>query len=300
MTWKTGRNLLPAARRIRRKASMKTRHKVLLARVASSVLRGLRHAVGRGDTVEVTRGGYRWRLDLREGIDLAIYLFGHFEPSTVAAYRRIIRPGDVVIDVGANIGAHTLCLADCVGPKGRVIAFEPTEYAVQKLRANIALNPTLAQRITVEQIHLGASDDVAPPAAVFSSWPLGAERDRHALHYGVAQRTTHARACRLDSYLDDHDVRRVDFMKIDIDGYECEMLAGAATTLRQLRPALTLELAPYALAERGGSVEALVGVLDAAGYVFYSERAPGRPLDVQKIIAQLPAGASRNVVARPG
>jgi FkbM family methyltransferase len=56
-----------------------------------------------------------------------------------------VKPGNAVLDIGRNIGAHTLPLAHLVGPHGRVIAFEPTAYAIRKMRANIALNAGLGE-----------------------------------------------------------------------------------------------------------------------------------------------------------
>ncbi len=101
------------------------------------------------------RRGVAWTLDLREGIDFSIWLLGAFELSTVRAYQRILRPGAIVLDIGANIGAHTLHLARAVGTEGKVWAIEPTDYAMGKLKTNIALNPELAPRIVGCQLHAG-------------------------------------------------------------------------------------------------------------------------------------------------
>src|SRR5688572_20988587 len=103
-----------------------TAQKVGLAKMASRVVLSCRKLLGRPAQAQFVRDGIRWQLDLREGIDFSIYLLGSFEPATVRAYRRIVKPGQTVLDIGANIGAHTLPLARLVGPGGRVIAFEPT------------------------------------------------------------------------------------------------------------------------------------------------------------------------------
>ena len=59
---------------------------------------------------------------------------GQYEPENLRAYRRVVQPGFVVLDIGANIGSHTLPLAQMVGPSGRVYSFEPTDYAFGKQR----------------------------------------------------------------------------------------------------------------------------------------------------------------------
>src|SRR5215469_4528356 len=106
-----------------------TRRKIALARTAQRAVMFGRRAFRKGPQTNVRRRGLAWDLDLREGIDFAIWLLGAFESTTIGAYTRLIRPGDVVFDVGANVGAHTLHLARAVGRTGRVHAFEPTEWA---------------------------------------------------------------------------------------------------------------------------------------------------------------------------
>ena len=85
--------------------------KIFIARQLNRVLRIARRLVGRDMRTVCDRRGVRWALDLDEGIDLSIYLLGAYEPRTLHAYTRHIRPGAVVFDIGANIGAHTLHFA---------------------------------------------------------------------------------------------------------------------------------------------------------------------------------------------
>ncbi len=135
--------------------------------------------------VEVSRAGIRWRLDLTEVIDFAIFLTGKFEHSTVRAYCGIVKPGDVVLDIGANIGSHTLHLARCVGAGGHVIAFEPTAFAFRKLLDNLELNSDLRARITPLQVMLNDTLGTAPQKEIYSSWPLRATSDLHSGHGGA-------------------------------------------------------------------------------------------------------------------
>ena len=68
------------------------------------------------------------------------------------AYERLVRPGHVVLDVGANMGAPALPLARLVGPTGRVICFEPTDFAFQKLVTNARSTPDLIARMTLKAL----------------------------------------------------------------------------------------------------------------------------------------------------
>ncbi len=76
------------------------------------------------------------------------------ERQTVRACQRLVKAGDVVLDSGANIGAHILHLARLVGPQGRAVAFEPSDFAFRKLTTILTLNPDLATRILAEPIML--------------------------------------------------------------------------------------------------------------------------------------------------
>src|SRR5262249_60158378 len=97
---------------------MKPQHQSALAKAAYRTIIAVRRFAGRYDDVTVTRRGIRYRLDLAEGIALAICLQGQFEPTTALACSRYVRPGQTILDIGANIGAHTLNLARLAGDGG--------------------------------------------------------------------------------------------------------------------------------------------------------------------------------------
>jgi FkbM family methyltransferase len=151
---------------------MKTTHKIAGARAIYRVVRAGRAILGRSDRDVVVRGSINYELDLSQGIDFAIYLGNIYERQTKAALRRLVSPGSLVLDIGANIGTHTLHLAELVGPNGRVIAFEPTDFAFRKLGRNLKLNPQLKARVTACHCFLTQHDKDQVPSAIYSSWPL--------------------------------------------------------------------------------------------------------------------------------
>ncbi len=279
---------------------MRTRHKLLLAKAAYHVLHRCRAVVGATDDVTVSRAGIRYRLDLSQGIDFALYL-GAFERATAAACTRLVRPGSNVLDIGANIGAHTLHLARLVGAEGRVFAFEPTRYAFEKLTHNLALNAELRPRVTAFQAFLGPRSGGAVPAAIPSAWPLADDGELHAKHFGKSMSTGGAAVTSVDEFLAANATPRIDFVKLDVDGFECDVLSGAAAMLERDRPTFVMEIAPYVLAERGASLDRLVGYLAPLEYRFFSEDG-SRPLpsSAHQLAALVPDGASINVVAVPG
>ncbi|KPK71302.1 MAG: hypothetical protein AMJ84_06405, partial [Acidithiobacillales bacterium SM23_46] len=196
---------------------MSTRRKITLARWAYQCVHAARALFARDDHTIVVRGDIVWDLDLGEGIDFAIYLLGAFERSSIRAYSQLIHPGAVVIDVGANIGAHTLPFAHLVGPGGRVLAFEPTTYAFHRLQRNLALNPAIAQRVSAYQAMLAAQSGNVPGVDLYARWPLRhAPETRHSTHMGIAASTDGAEVVALDDWIERHNISRVDFIKLDV------------------------------------------------------------------------------------
>ena len=279
---------------------LRTRDKILLARALRFPIVLFSRIRHKGTLQTVTRRGIKWSLDLDQGIDLSIYVFGCFEPKTTRALQELIAPGDIVIDIGANIGAHTLGMARLVGATGRVIAFEPTRFAHAKLLRNLELNTSLAVRVTVEQIFLTDRPTSPAPGTVYSSWPLNRTNELHAKHRGAAEDTTGASAKTLDDYVLTHSIERVGLIKLDVDGHECQVLRGADQVLKSHRPIILMELAPYTLCEAGDSVEELLRILAEAGYsLLYETSRRSLPSEAHQVKTMIEDGASINVVAKP-
>lgn len=279
---------------------LKTSTRLAIASVMCRGLVGARRLVGLGSDVETTRDGIRWHLDLTEGIDLAIYVFGRFESQTVRVFRRFLRPGDVVVDIGANIGANTLELARSVGVNGRVIAFEPTEFAVAKLRKNLELNRELERTVTVEHAFLGDGAVESRSREFYASWPLLAENDHglHQRHRGRLGSAENAVQWTLDGYVDDRRIESIRLIKLDVDGGEWSVLKGAQQTLERFHPMIVMEIAPYVLDEEPGALEGALEILSEAGYGFTDiATGKGLPVTASELRATIPYGASVNVLA---
>ncbi|MDR4463994.1 MAG: FkbM family methyltransferase [Nitrospira sp.] len=277
-----------------------TKRKIALANLVQTAVMRVRRMVGKGPNVIVKRSNVEWNLDLREGIDFSIWLLGAFEPETVRCYRRIVKAGDVVLDVGANIGAHTLFFAQAVGSHGKVIAFEPTDYAFAKLSRNRGLNRSLAERVHCLQYMLVDTDIAGKPTpGLYSSWPLKEEAGLHEMHQGRLMTTSGAQARTLDSVICSLGLDRVDCIKLDIDGFECGMIRGATEVLTRWQPTIIMELAPYALEEQGASLYELLQLLMKYGYALFDlSQGTALAMDSERLQKQIPPGASLNVVAR--
>jgi hypothetical protein len=144
-----------------------TRQKIAIAGLISGIVRTTRGLIGKADVGVFRRGDIVWELDLSEGIDFAIYLRGGFEPETLREYRRIVRTGFVVLDIGANIGSHTLPLGSWSDLRAASIRSSLLTTRLQSSERNLSLNPELSKRVCAFQAH--------------ARGPHGAEAQNHSI-----------------------------------------------------------------------------------------------------------------------
>ncbi|MEW5728726.1 MAG: FkbM family methyltransferase [Pseudomonadota bacterium] len=187
------------------------------------------------------------RHDLYVGRSLDLY--GEYGEAEVALFRQLVRPGAVVVEAGANIGTLTLPLARMVGPAGHVVALEPQRLIHQVLCANLALNAV--ENVTALRAAAGASAGVlrVPAISYRSKVNFG----------GVAAGTEEGEACPVTT-IDALGLSACAFIKIDVEGAEAEVVAGAAGTLHAHRPVLYVEN------DRREKSAALIAALEALGY----------------------------------
>ena len=184
-----------------------------------------------------------------------------------------------------------------MGPAGKVVAFEPTSYAYGKLLANIERNPGLAPRIDTRQVLLSASDDADSSQRIYSSWPLDERQGAHLAHKGQLMPTVGALARSLDTEVEDARLSRIDFIKLDVDGNEHTVLAGAHRTLERFSPVIGLELCPYVFSDSPGAFASMLQELEGHGYRLRDFGGREVPLDAQRLEATIPWGRSTNVIA---
>jgi FkbM family methyltransferase len=196
-----------------------------------------------------------------------------FCENEVAALPGLVRPGSVCLDVGAAYGLYTWLLADLAGPAGQVHAFEPQPGLAAFLR--ITRRVLRAGNVTVHQLGLDNAPGLgwlARPSRGALPVPGRAFLGRDATGFGSNREFRRHRAIvthltTLDAFVDQHGLSRLDFVKADIEGAEGRLLAGAAHTLRAMRPILLLELENRHLTRFGTDAGAIVGMLAEFGYV---------------------------------
>lgn len=156
--------------------------------------------------------------------------YGEYSPDEATLFQKLLKPCDVVLEVGANIGVHTVLLSRLVGPSGQIHAFEPQRSIFQILCGNLALNNR--QNVVAKQIGLGDKQEtlrISPPgidaAANFGGVTLKSEGDEAIDVVTV----------------DLLGLTRLDLIKIDVEGMENAVLKGSAETVRRLRPVIYVE-----------------------------------------------------------
>jgi FkbM family methyltransferase len=214
------------------------------------------------------RPGLRLHLRLEDWIQQNIYFLGSYEERGLRFLSRYLRPGDVFIDVGANIGLYTLTAAQQVGPSGQVYSFEPVPATAARLREHIALNQL--NNVVVEEMAVsnaaGTVPIYLPPASNSGMASVHAYTDE--LHAAVAVPAT-----TLDAYTAGWPAVRL--VKMDIEGAEWLALQGMAQLLATRHPALLMELEPGILTRMGHSAADITHWLASLGYEQHYVQADG-------------------------
>jgi FkbM family methyltransferase len=220
---------------------------------------------GNGGTAEVTRQGMRWRLHLDHYLDREILRKGAFEKKTTRLVRRIVKPGMHVLDVGANFGYFTTLLAHHVGPQGHVWAVEPTRCFRSRIAWHLQANG-LTDRVTI--VPHGLSDRASDVEITIGE----SSATLHPVSVSRSSASETISLKRLDDISGELGIRRLDFVKVDIDGHEPMFLDGACELLQRHMPIVVIEFCEANLRVAGSDVHALRLQMEELGYTMYSER----------------------------
>jgi FkbM family methyltransferase len=200
-------------------------------------------------------------VDITLGNDnsLCLYVCGSFEPNEFAFLDRVLHPGMIFIDVGANDGYYTLFAARRVGSTGRVVAVEPSSRERVNLKRNITRNRL--DNVTVVSAALASACGVAD-LCLAQGVHAGHNTLGKFAHDGVqADRLQRVDVATLDKVTADLQLEGIDFIKIDVEGAEASVIDGAHHVLSKMRPMILLEINDKALRAQSTSAEALLSTL---------------------------------------
>jgi FkbM family methyltransferase len=183
----------------------------------------------------VNIGGNKMYLDLKDSLLLSVRK--NYEPKHLELMKKIVKEGDVVIDIGAHIGYYTLLLAKLVGPKGKVFAFEPNPENFKVLKKNIELNGY--KNVVLEQ--KGISNKNTKTKFYFSKVNTGDGRVYKIT--GEERESCEVELIRLDDYFRKKRLSP-SFFKIDIQGFEPAAFEGMNLLLNNSNLKFTTEFQP--------------------------------------------------------
>lgn len=200
-------------------------------------------------------------VDYADLIQRELFLHGEYEPETTRELLTLVRPGQTVLDIGANIGYYTLVLAKAVGSRGAVHAFEPVPRLFETLRRNVGANGF--RNVVAEK---RACWSAAGEFEIYEA--AGGNSGKSSLFEQHAQGVQGHRvqAITIDQYAREKKLDGVRLIKIDVEGAETDVLEGAAETIRRCRPILVLEVVPRFLETRGSSLRAFTSLIESWGY----------------------------------
>ena len=197
------------------------------------------------------------------------YWLGSYEMRKRQAFEAAIQPGAVVYDIGANVGYYSLLASELVGAKGKVVAFEPLPRNLVFINQHVALN------------HLGnvtVIDAAVSDASGEAYFNLGASSAMG--HLAESGEITVKKVC-LDEMLAEGSLQPPDYMKVDVEGAEFEVLKGARKLLERYRPMLFLDT------HQREAHNPTITLLRALGYQF-------------EILDCKPLAETKELIARPG
>jgi FkbM family methyltransferase len=213
----------------------------------------------------VSSAGFRLEVDPRDRtIAKKITLYGGYEPFLQSVLIDCAEPGTIVVDVGANVGLHTLPLAKRVGASGRVIAFEPDPENYRLLLRNIEVNG-LASRVTVHRLGLSDKTGAAPLYQCAENRGGLSLRAQNVETSGASLAPVEVQLVIGDDVLPRE--WPISLVKIDVEGAEPLVIKGMERTLTDHREAvLAFEFSPLYVESFGVDAETFLAGLSAAGY----------------------------------
>jgi FkbM family methyltransferase len=228
-----------------------------------------RHEPGQSARNTTTEHGDVFAANLSSALEWTLWAFGCFEPHFAELFSLLVRPGDRCVDVGANIGLHTVRLAKLAGRGGAVTAIEPDPGLARRIERNLTLNDLANVRVVN-----AAASDKAGSVTLHRPDPGDPNRARASLN-GYSYLTGDAISVPAVTVDQVCGSERVALIKIDVEGHESAVVRGAAGVIGRDAPSVVFEYAPDLLDDPGQSP---FGWLAEQGYVMLAVRPVRRPV----------------------
>lgn len=244
----------------------------------------------------ISRNNLKFEIDLNEGIDLHLFLFGNFQKHVTENKYLIIPKDAVIFDIGANCGIMALFYARKI-ENGKIHAFEPTNYAIKKFRRNLELNPAHKNKIIINQFFISSCSKTKHNIKAYSSWPIRSNKHKHNIHRGVFKSAINVSAISLNDYCKLNQINQIDLIKIDTDGYEYEVLKGGFDTIKKTKPQIIFELGIYVMKEHGIDFKDYIKLFENLNYEMITTN--GEIINYQNYKKYVPEYGTIDIISIP-
>lgn len=183
-----------------------------------------------------------FKINTSSFLEWSLFFYGGYEFFISKLFEQFVYAGATVVDVGANIGIHSLKLGKLTGPSGTVYAFEPHPIIFQKLHQNITLN----QMFCIKPVQLG----LASKSGEFilhgfdensSNQGTSFLTESSGVHENKSGQTYQVNVVTLDDFVESKQLDRVDLIKIDAEGFDLDVLMGSRKVITQFKPVIIFE-----------------------------------------------------------
>ena len=228
----------------------------------------------------ITKEGHKIFLDEGDGLHLSIYNDFDGESFEMETVKKIVKEGDIVIDLGANIGVYTLLLAKLVGDKGKVYAFEPSPESFMLLKKNIKEN-SYKNIIPVQK----AVSNKSGKAKLYLT--KNNPGNNHLKNSDPANdKSVEVEVTTLDEYVKDFD-KKINFIKMDVEGFEGYIIQGGMNLFTDQEVKLTTEVHPELSELSGFGQENYLNILKKLNFNLYfidEEKNVLTPMGIKELV----------------
>jgi FkbM family methyltransferase len=186
-------------------------------------------------------------------IGQAIATYGEYCDEEAQVFRRLIKPGMTVVEVGANMGSHSVDMARACAP-GAFYAFEPQPRLFQILCANLAMNDIGNALAYPDALGEAEGEAMVPPVNYLTTGNFGGIELVENNERGIKVRVR---------TLDDFELKALHVLKVDVEGFEAAVIRGARETIRRCNPVIYIEN------DRQAKQQELISLIAELGYTLY-------------------------------
>jgi FkbM family methyltransferase len=208
----------------------------------------------------VERNHVKYCLDLSDLVDW--YMYYDFKDNSKQTLFALAKQGDYIIDIGANVGEISFNLAKKVGKNGKIISFEPDKYNFDRLLRNYKLNTF----DNIQLVNKGLGNKPGRYLMRINENEVGNNGSKRIVASVSGSNDNSIDVIALDTYFQENPVSKIALIKMDVEGYEVNVLNSASKTIQNHRPIIYTEMQDKKLKEFGSSASEMTALIKNKGY----------------------------------